>query len=141
MTYRYAYGPAGIRLEVQKLVEEIQKKYHLSIESILDWLSHYYPEVSNQSYSQMTKNAAPLEWIKFEIQQAVKDFQLQPILMGLETVSFPGVIDITPSMVDGLVKTAIECKASGVVTSWDLMHTPVENIVAIRNSLELANSD
>lgn len=135
MVYRYAYGPAGFRLEVKSLVDDLQNNYHLPLESILDWAGHYYPGVTSQAYSNMSENATPLEWIRHEIQQAVHDLQPIPILMGLESVTFPGVIEIKPSMVQEMLKTGLECNVQGAVLSWDLMHTPLENIKAIRNSL------
>jgi hypothetical protein len=135
MAYRYAYGPAGIRLEVEKLVSGLQKNYNLPLDILLEWMGHSYPGVSPQGYSLMLEKAAPLEWVRHEYQQAVRDFQPKPILMGLETVSFPGVIDIKPDMVKELVKTGLESNVQGAVISWDLMHTPLENINAIKSSL------
>lgn len=135
MTYRKAYGPAGFRLEVESLVKGIQGLYHLPIESALEWMERYYPQVTPKRYFQMVEQVVPLDWMRQEIRQAVQSFNPKPVLIGLETVNFPGVIETTPSMVREMVTLGMESGAQGTVISWDLLHTPMENIFAIRDCL------
>jgi hypothetical protein len=135
MTYRKAYGPAGFRLEVESLVRGIGSLYHVPVESILEWFGRYYPQVTPENYAQMVEQIAPVEWMRQEIGQAVQSFGSKPVLMGLETVNFPGVIETTPEMVREMLTMGIESGVQGAVISWDLMSTPLENIAAIRDCL------
>lgn len=135
MTYRRAYGPAGLRLEVESLIQGIQRIYHLSLEDILKWIEPFDPGFTQAAYRQMVEDAAPLDWIRREFQQAVQTLQPVPVLMGLETVNFPGVIEITPAMIREIVRTGLDQGMQGAVISWDLLHTPLENIQAIRDCL------
>ena len=135
MTYRKAYGPAGFRLEVESLIKGIQSMYHLPIESALEWMGRYYPNVTLANYNRMVEQVVPLDWMRQEIQHAVQSFYPKPIIMGLETVNFPGVIETTPAMVREMVAVGIENNVQGAVISWDLLSTPLENISAIRDCL------
>lgn len=135
MIYRFTFGPAGYRLEAKSLVDDLQKIFGLPLESILDWVGQYYPDVNRHNYDQMVAQSTPLSWIRHEMQQAIPLFNPKPVYMGLETVSFPDIIEVTPAQVREMMKLGIESGVQGAVVSWDLLNTPLENIVAIRDSL------
>ncbi len=137
MTYRLAYGPAGMRLEVEGLLTGVQRIYAPPQAQLLRWTQAHYPPFTAAGYEQMLAGAAPLSWLRHELEQAVRHFYPRPVLMGLETVSFPGVIDVTPAQVGEMVRLGLECGVDGAVISWDVLHTPPDNLAAIRTALSV----
>jgi hypothetical protein len=135
MTYRRAFGPAGFRLEAQSLFNGIERIYHVPEEEIFQWAEHNYPDFTAEGYRRMLESLVPLEWMRAEIYHAVEYSGPTPVYMGLETVHFPGVIQITPDQVREMLTTGIACGVHGAVISWDVLNTPLENIRAIRNCL------
>ena len=69
--------------------------------------------------------------MKSEIAQAVRSMQPVPVYFGLEIVSHPGVIEITPALVHDMVHAGSEAQAAGTIISWDLMHAPVNGLEAL----------
>ena len=57
-----------------------------------------------------------------------------PVYFGLELVRHPGVIDITPALVEAMVRAGRAVDAAGLVISWDLMHAPMDGIAALAAS-------
>ena len=133
MVYQYAMGPAGIRLETKALIEGLQNEFSLDENTIFTWTAANLPWFTRDAYAQLRDSSVPLSWIKQEIREATRLMSLLPVYMGLEAVSFPGVIDIRPEMAAELFDTAYENGANGVVLSWDLMHMPIENLQAIKD--------
>lgn len=138
MTYRYAMGPAGLRLEIQSLVDDMDR-IGIPKEEVLNWAERVFPWFSNSFYSEMIHDGIPIDVIQREVQSAVNQACSAPVFMGLETVSFPGVIDMTPKQVTALVNAGIDAGADGFVFSWDLLHTPIENVEAIRAAYDRKN--
>lgn len=136
MTYRAAFGPAGLRLEVQSFVKGIERIYHIPEAAILQWAERNDPDFTIAGYLQMLENLVPLDWMRNEIYHAVEYSRSTPVFMGLETVHFPGVIRITPDQVREMLTIGIEGRAQGAVISWDLLNTPLENIRVIKDCLE-----
>ena len=54
-----------------------------------------------------------------------------PVYFGLELVSHPGVIEITPALVNDMVRAGSSARAAGCIISWDLMHAPIDGIEAL----------
>jgi hypothetical protein len=119
---------------VEGLVNDVCRLYHTSIEVVLETASRFYPEVSLASYQEMVESAAPIEWMRHEIIQAVRLLSPRPVLVGLETVRFPGVIEIQPAQVQEMIATGLQAGVQGAVISWDLLHTPLENIQACQRA-------
>lgn len=69
-----------------------------------------------------------LELIVEETRRAVEQMAPAAVYLGVETVSMPGVIEVTPGQVKEAVGAAKMAGAAGVVLSWDLLHTPLENL-------------
>lgn len=133
MVYQYAMGPAGIRLETKALIEGLQNEFSLDENAIFTWTAANFPWFTQDAYVQLRDSSVPLLWIAQEIREATRLTPLLPVYMGLEAVSFPGVIDIRPEMAAELFDTAYANGANGVVLSWDLMHMPIENLRAIKD--------
>jgi hypothetical protein len=57
-----------------------------------------------------------------------------PVYFGLELVSHPGVIDITPPLVKAMTEAGRAANAAGLVISWDLMHAPMDGIAALADA-------
>jgi hypothetical protein len=56
--------------------------------------------------------------------------------MGLETVAFPGICEATPGSVLETIAAGRQAGAAGLVMSWDLLDTPLENVRAVAQALE-----
>ena len=54
-----------------------------------------------------------------------------PVYFGLELVSQPGVIDVTPVDVIGMIEAGHAANAAALVISWDLLHAPIDGIHAL----------
>jgi len=137
MTYRRAYGPAGLRLEIEGLVKGFQRIYGISEDALFKRLEQACPAYSLGGYHEMiSSNCVPMEWMNMELRLARSTFPKKPLLMGLETVKFPGVIEITPENVIEMLQAGLKEGVQGAVISWDLLNTPVENIQAIKDCLK-----
>ena len=133
MTYQYAFGPAGLRLETISLIEGIEKEFGISEEHIFQCCSAAVPWFSKQKYQELKETAVPMEWIESEMAASMRMMSGTPVYFGLECVSFPGVIDVQSDQAAALMSVAIRSGADGAVLSWDLMHMPVENLRAMRS--------
>ena len=133
MTYQYAFGPAGLRLETISLVEGIEKEFGISEGQIFRGASSAVPWFTKEKYQELKETAVPMEWIESEMKASMRMMSGTPVYFGLECVSFPGVIDVQPDQAAALMSAAIRSGADGTVLSWDLMHMPVENLRAMRS--------
>jgi hypothetical protein len=131
MTYRIAMGPAGLRLEIPALVEGVAVMFGLSESSIADWASAHVPGFEPDTLRLTREFAVPLSTMKSEIAQAIRSMRPVPVYFGLELVSHPGVIEVTPAMVNDMVRAGREAHAAGAIISWDLMHAPVDGLEAL----------
>ncbi len=133
MTYQFAFGPAGLRLETISLVEGIQKEFGISGSQLFAAAKEAVPWFTPEKYSELKENAVPMEWIVSEMEASKRLMKQTPVYFGLECVSFPGVIDVKPAEASALLDAAMRCRADGAVLSWDMMHMPVENLRAMRS--------
>jgi hypothetical protein len=133
MVYRYAKGPAGLRLEIPRLVEDLAAYTGMQPEQV--WLEalKFLPGGSNDNLEHISQEGVPFELIESEAREAVRWFAPKPVYLGVEAVSLAAFqIDVTPDYVSKAVKLARESGASGVVLSWDLLSMPAENIRTAR---------
>lgn len=133
MTYQFAFGPAGLRLETISLVEGIEKEFGLSEEALFSGAAAAVPWFTPEKYRELKETAVPMEWIRAEMKASMELMKGTPVYFGLECVSFPGVIDVKPDEAAALLSAAMDQSADGVVLSWDLMHMPFENLSAMRS--------
>ncbi|MBQ6510171.1 MAG: hypothetical protein IJI07_11910 [Flexilinea sp.] len=133
MTYQYAFGPAGLRLETIDLVEGIGKEFGLTEGDLFAGAGKAVPWFTAEKYAELKETAVPMEWIRSEMAASKRLMEKTPVYFGLECVSFPGVIDVQPDQAAALLTAALDNGADGTVLSWDLMHMPPENLKAMRS--------
>jgi hypothetical protein len=131
MTYRVAEGPAGLRLEIPALADGIARHFKIPEAQISAWAAAHISGFDRSALSQTRREAVPIGLITEEIAAAVAAMHPVPVYFGLELVRHPGVIDITPALVEAMVKAGRAADAAGLVISWDLMHAPMEGIAAL----------
>jgi len=128
MIYRFAKGPAGLRLEVPALAGDLAQFLGCGVDKVVSWFQQHVPGLIDTDLERIASEGVPLDLIADETRQAVKLMAPAPVYLGVETVSMPGIIDITPQNVKEIVNTGCVAGARGVVLSWDIMHTPVDNL-------------
>ena len=134
MSYRYANGPAGLRLEIPQLARGLDTLLHLAPGQTEGWLQANMPEMAGSSIAEIERDGAPSALISAETRRAVELAGTTPVYMGVEAVSIPAFnIHITPAHVRQMLSIAREAGARGVVLSWDLLNMPVENLLAARS--------
>ena len=133
MTYQYAFGPAGLRLETISLIEGIEKEFGITEDALFAGAGKAVPWFTAEKYAELKETAVPLEWIRSEMAASKRLMETTPVYFGLECVSFPGVIDVQPDQAAALLAAALDNGADGTVLSWDLMHMPLENLKAMRS--------
>ncbi len=131
MTYRVAMGPAGLRLEIPALVQGVEAMFDLSKSSISDWATVHVPGFKTDTLRVTREAAVPLSIITSEIAEAVRLMHPVPVYFGLELISHPGVVEITPALVNDMVRAGRKARAAGTIISWDLMHAPVNGLEAL----------
>ena len=128
MIYRFAKGPAGLRLELPQLARELAQFLGCSPIEVLEWARRRVPGLVGADFERIDREGVPLSLIADEARLAVTLMSPLPIYLGLETVSMAGIIDITPENVEEIISLGRDAGVAGVVLSWDLLHTPVENL-------------
>jgi hypothetical protein len=132
MTYRTALGPASLRLEIPALADGLAgmlgtRKGRRVACSL--------PGISAKSIAAMKESAVPLPIITSEIAAAVRFMDPVPVYFGLELVRYPGVIDVTPTLVNDMVAAGRTSNAAGTIISWDIMYAPEGGIRALGAAL------
>jgi hypothetical protein len=135
MTYRVALGPAGLRLEIPALVDGVARSFGLDEAEIAGWAARHVTGFDEETLRQTRASAVPLPMIAAEIGAAVRDMAPVPVYFGLELVRHPGVIDITPALVEAMVGAGRAANAAGLIISWDLMHAPMDGIAALARAM------
>jgi hypothetical protein len=130
MTYRLARGPAGLRLEIPALIEGIAQSFGLDEARIVEW-SGRHAGFDQDMLRQTREKAVPFTFMQREIEAAVRAMTPVPVYFGLELVSQPGVIDVTPADVVGMVEAGHAANAAGLTISWDLLRAPTDGIRAL----------
>jgi hypothetical protein len=128
MIYRRAKGPAGFRLELPLLIRDVACFVGVEVEEALAWAQRWVPGLAGTDLARIDGDGSPLALIADEARLAVDLLTPTPVYLGLETVSMPEIIKIMPEDVGQIVALGREAGVSGVVMSWDLLHTPVENL-------------
>ncbi len=131
MIYRFGNGPSSLRSEIPALINELGAYLALEENEVLDWVGSQIEELRNLSLKQIEKSVT-LNFMQTEIRKAVHLFSETPVYLGLETVSIPGVMEIKPRHVKEILDIGIDAGVNGYVLSWDLLHTPIENVLPIK---------
>jgi hypothetical protein len=130
MTYRLARGPAGLRLEIPALIKGVAQSFRLDEAYVVEW-SARHAGFDQGMLRQTREKAVPFAFMQREIEAAVRAMTPVPVYFGLELVSQPGVIDVTPADVIGMIQAGHAANAAGLVISWDLLHAPIDGIRAL----------
>lgn len=128
MIYRFAKGPAGLRLELPALAVALGQFLGYDSGEVLSWIQRRASGLADTDFKRIDSKGAPLSLIAGEARRAVELMSPTPVYLGLETVSMPGVIHITPDHVKEIIGVGRAAGVAGVVLSWDLIHTPIENL-------------
>ncbi len=128
MIYRFAKGPAGLCLELPQLANDLARFIGCGLDDILKWTHQHVPSLVGTDFERINSEGVPLDLIADETQKAVELMSPASVYLGLETVSMPGIIDITPENVREIVCLGQAVGIAGVALSWDILHTPVENL-------------
>jgi hypothetical protein len=132
MIYRYSKGPAGLRGEVPSLADGLQSFLGYDPDQALSWLQERVSAMAGTTFQQIDADGPPVSLIADETRRAVELMGDVPVYLGVEAVSIPEFnISITPGHVRDMVAVAHDTGAGGVVLSWDLMHTPLDNLRAL----------
>jgi hypothetical protein len=132
MTYRTALGPASLRLEIPALADGLDRMVQAREGARAEC---GLPGISARSIAAMKKSAVPLPIVSREIAAAVRLMDPVPVYFGLELVRYPGMIDITPALVNDMVAAGRAGNAAGTIISWDIMHAPKDGIRALGAAL------
>ena len=133
MSYRYANGPAGLRLEIPQLVRGFEKLLRLAPGRAEEWLQAQAAGMAGSSLAAIERDGAPSALIAAETRLAVERAGTTPVYMGIEAVSIPAFnIDITPGHVREMSSIAHNSGARGAVLAWDILHMPEDNLLAAR---------
>ena len=132
MIYRFGNGPSSLRSEIPALVRELGSYLGLGIDDVMTWVSERVDGLQGVTLGEIEK-VAPLSLLLTETQSVVKLFPDTPVYLGLETVSIPGVMTITPRNVEEILENGEAAGVQGYVLSWDLLHTPLENVLPLRS--------
>jgi hypothetical protein len=132
MTYRTALGPASLRLEIPALADGLAGMLQAPRG---ERAARALPGISTKSIAAMRANSVPLPIVTREIAAAVRLMDPVPVYFGLELVRYPGVIEITPALVNDMVVAGRAGNAAGTIISWDIMHAPEDGIRALGAAL------
>jgi hypothetical protein len=132
MSYQYANGPAGLRLEVPRLVWGFEDLLQLPSGAGEQWILTHLAGFEGVTVKQIERDGAPLSLIDHETRRAVEWMGQTPVYMGIEAVSIPAFhIDIQPKHIRKMLSIAKSAGAPGAVLCWDLRQIPTRNLTAV----------
>lgn len=134
MIYRFGRGPSSLRTELPSLLRDLGSYLGYSETAAMNWAAAHAEGLEGQTVEQI-EEIAPLSLIREETGRALSLFGGTPLYLGLETVSIKGLMEVTPRNVEEILEIGSEAGVQGFVLSWDLLHTPVENVRPLRKLL------
>lgn len=134
MIYRFGDGPSSLRSEFPAIVRELAAYLGFEVEQIIVWAGSHIDGLRGASLDQIGK-VAPLELLLAESNKAMHLLKNTQVYLGLETVNIQGKMEITPQNVDEILENGSQAGVDGYVLSWDLMHTPLENVLPLKSLL------
>jgi hypothetical protein len=127
MIYRFGRGPSSLRTELPSLIRELGAYLGCGEAEAMKWAAAHADGLGGQTVGQI-EEIAPLSLIRVETDHALSLFASTPVYLGLETVSIEGLMEVTPRNVEEILEIGTDAGVQGYVLSWDLLHTPVENM-------------
>jgi hypothetical protein len=132
MIYRFGRGPSSLRTEIPSLVRELGSYLGYGEAAAMTWAAAHAGGLEDQTVAQV-EEIAPLSLIRAETNQALALCSGTPVYLGLETVSIKGLMEVTPQNVEAILEIGSEAGVQGYVLSWDVLHTPIENVRPLRS--------
>lgn len=127
MIYRFGTGPSSLRTEVPSLIRELGTYVGLSAPAALAWAADRCESLRGMTVRQIERSV-PLALVGSEAERALALLGTTPLYLGLETVSIPGRMEVSPRDVEETLEVGARVGVQGFVMSWDLLHTPLENV-------------
>lgn len=134
MIYRFGNGPSSLLSEIPALINELGAYLDLEKNTVMDWAASHIDGLQGMSLRQI-ESAVPLDLLRSETRQAVDLFADTPVYLGLETVSVPGLMKTQPGHIKEMLDIGADEGVHGYTLSWDLLHTPIENVLPIKASI------
>lgn len=132
MIYRFGHGPSSLRSEIQALVNGLSAYLGLEPAKVTQSIARYINGLQNIPLEEIAK-IAPLSLIQAETGLAVKQLSGTQVYLGLETVHIPQKMEIKPQDIEEILKIGSNSGVSGYVLSWDLLHTPINNLAPLKS--------
>ncbi len=132
MIYRFAKGPASLRLEIPQLIRGMAAFMDCSSNDICRWIDQNVEGFSPCDLNRIENEGVPLDWVRNESAAMLKLVSSVPVYLGSESVKMPGVIDITPKNIKEIIELVSSVGLQGMALSWDLLHTPLENLQPLK---------
>jgi hypothetical protein len=80
----------------------------------------------------INQNGISLDWVLNESDSTQKLISPTPVYLGTESVRMPGIIEISPENIEEIIDLSNKIGLNGLALSWDLLHTPLENLLPLR---------
>jgi len=131
MIYRFGNGPSSLRTEIPMMIKEAHHYFGLDYEEILSWIAEHEKILEGMPLEQLEK-VAPLNLLQAETFKAVELLKDTKVYLGMETVHIPELMEVQPQHVQEIIDNGMEAGVQGYVLSWDLLHTPLENVQPLK---------
>jgi hypothetical protein len=120
-----------LRSEIPALVEGLSAYLGLEPAQVTQFLATQINGMQNIPIEEIAK-IAPLSLIQAETDLAVKQLAGTQVYLGLETVFIPQKMEIKPQDIEEILKIGAKSNVNGYVLSWDLLHTPINNLMPLK---------
>ncbi len=134
MIYRFGKGPANLRSELPSLLRDLARHLGRDEAAAMDWAAGEVDGIVGHTLAEI-ETAAPLSLVRAETKRSLSLYGGTPLYLGLESVSIPGLMEVTPRNIEEILEIGAEAGVQGYVLSWDLLHTPIENVRSLRSLL------
>jgi hypothetical protein len=131
MIYRFGSGPSSLLSEIPALIHGLGRFLQINETEVMAWAASHVSGLQGTSLAQI-ESAVPLALLRAETRKAVDLFAETPVYLGLETVSVPGLPKPQTEYIREMVEIGAEAGVRGYTLSWDLLHTPVENVMPLK---------
>jgi hypothetical protein len=135
MSYRFTKAPASLRLEVPALAHGVVGLLSLDLGKVTHWAVESVPGVDDIDFERYEVSSAPQALFASETALAVESLAPVPVYLGLETVYWPGLTEPALDDVSKMMQVGQDAGVGGVCLSWDILHSPLDNIAALKRVL------
>jgi hypothetical protein len=129
-------GGGGPRLVYQKqipaLIQGFSNYFEIGIDEAAKIITSKIDGLEGITMEEISK-VAPLSLIQAETRQAVNQLSRTSIYLGLETVHIVGKMEVNPQDIEEILKIGAVNKVHGYVLSWDLLNTPITNMLPLKS--------